>query len=121
VEGRVALSQLAAGQDVSVTLTDLDFLSEQEQLIVHKRLMKIQWKQIQEEFESRWKPISIQGLVMKLGRMRRKHRIIQHILPARPRRASKAMDKLVSRQVRKLKKTSVFADRNVAYPAHTLS
>jgi hypothetical protein len=37
---------------------------------------------------------------MKLGRMRRKHGIIKHILPARPRRASKAMDKLVSRQVR---------------------
>lgn len=100
VESRVALSRLTAGQNFSVSISDLNFLSEQEQFIIRKRLMKTQWKQIQEEFEFRWKPISVQGLVMKLGRLRRKHGIIKHVLPARRKRAPEIMNGMTAEEVR---------------------
>ena len=65
---------------------DLSFLSEQERFIVDRRLINIKWKAIQSEFKPRWGCISVSGLVMRLGRLRKKYKTIAYILPAKPRR-----------------------------------
>jgi hypothetical protein len=73
------------GEDI-----DLSFLLPDELYIVKKKIEGRKWAEIRRGYKERFKDVTIPALCNKLRDLRDKHQIIEHILPSKQHKLSKA-------------------------------
>lgn len=85
-----SLPYLLEGTGFGTGTIDLSFLPPDERYIVDLRRKNMKWKSIQVGYAKYWKPMTISGLAMKLGRIRKRNKCLEHIIPVKPHKRLRA-------------------------------
>ncbi|KAF5725251.1 reverse transcriptase rnase h [Fusarium mundagurra] len=84
-----SLPYLPESASFGAEIIDLSFLPPDERYIVQLRLKNEKWKLIQAGYAKYWKPMTISGLAMKLGRIRKRNKLLEYIIPAKPHKRTR--------------------------------